>query len=143
MEMLARELSMSIGFPLQPDPLDAIFLTYKNGVQVQIEFNSAKQHLVIASDLGPIGKGRYQNTLFKQALKFNGQPLPQEGTLAYSRKKEALILQHFIPIEELKEGKVAEFLPLFTEKAFAWKEALQRGEVPPLAKKSQQKMFGL
>lgn len=131
---LLQELAQALHLPsLQPDANNSCILKFKGEVIVQIEIDRSNQSLVIGSDLGSIPAGRYRENIFTEALKANGMPLPRYGIFAYSKQSDHLVIFDALPIRDLTGTKVADFLPLFVQKARIWKTALERGDIPPLA----------
>ena len=65
-------------------------------------------------------------------------------TNAFSEKNDTLILFQFISLAYLNGEKLFNFIQLYLKHAVAWKEALERAELPPIEEEfSQERMFGL
>ena len=54
----------------------------------------------------------------------------RHGVFAYSKQTDHLILFEMFNLRELTGAKVAEFIPLFLQKAKLWKEALEKSDIP-------------
>lgn len=131
-EIIVEELGQALELELTPDPMGAVAIKFKNGVRIQMEVNDREQHFIMLADLGHLPPGPYQQQITRQALKANGLPFPHHGEFAYSKKKEELVIFTTLPMDNLNGAHVADTLFPFAEKAATWKEALERGEVPPV-----------
>lgn len=127
---LLQELGRALQIDLRPDANNSCLIRFGKDLRVQIELDPTGQVVVVGTELGTVPPGRYRENLFTEALKSNGLPAPRYGIFAYSRKTDHLILYEKMQIRDLTGNKIADFLPLFMEKAKIWKEALTRGEVP-------------
>lgn len=133
---------------LHTDKNESCQIVYKNGFEVQLELDPAGEFLCVGTRLGVIPKGRYRQTLFKEALKANGLPPPRYGTFALSEKNNMLILFEYLWAKELNGEKLSAFLTHFHGKALVWKEAISRGDLPQLSQLASKGvrpkgMFGL
>lgn len=132
-ETLLQELGRTeiISIPtLHADSNNSCLIRFKGGLEVQIELNEQEHKLIICSDLGYASIGKYREDVFREALKANGMPYPRWGDFAYSRKADHLILFHRLELKDLTGERIADFLTHFLEKAFYWREALLRNDVP-------------
>lgn len=131
---LLQELAQALNISkLQADANNSCLIKFKGGIRIQIEPDREEKFLIIGADLGEIPTGRYRENLFTEALKANGLPRPRYGFFAYSKPKDHLVLTEFLPMQDLRGDKIADFLPLFIEKVKLWKESIYRGEIPPSA----------
>ncbi|MGA8163486.1 MAG: CesT family type III secretion system chaperone [Waddliaceae bacterium] len=115
---------------LHHDDNNTCLIKFQTGLEVQIEPFEKGDFLLICSDLGHVAPGRYREDVFREALKANGLPYPQYGTFAYSEQSDHLLLFGLLSFKELNGEKIASFLYPFMEKAVAWKEQINGGEVP-------------
>lgn len=133
-DSLLEELGRAINISnLHADRNNSCLIHFPNNLKIQIELDKKGDSLIIGADLGALYPGKYKENILRAALKTNNQPPPLHGVLAFSTKKECLVLFELLPLRELSGDKIAEALPLFSEKALKWKEALARGEVPVVA----------
>lgn len=135
-ETLLQELGRTEVIPIQdlhPDRNNSCLIRLKGGLEIQIELDGRQERLIIGCDLGAVSTGRYREEVFREALKANGLPYPRWGDFAYSQKSDHLILFQKMHTRDLTGEKVADFLTHFLEKAFQWRDALQRNEVPVVA----------
>jgi hypothetical protein len=133
---------------LHTDKNESCQIVYKNGFEVQLELDPTGEFLCVGTRLGVIPKGRYRQTLFREALKANGLPPPRYGTFALSEKNNMLILFEYLWAKELNGEKLSAFLTQFHGKALLWKDAISRGDVPQLSQLASKGarpkgMFGL
>lgn len=147
---IIEELTKAALFPLQQlrvNEYNLCVIPLPDGHSVQLELDPREESLVIATVLGTVTAGTYRNHLFKEALKYNGQPPPRVGTLAFSTKTDHLLLYDKRHLRELNGGALAEHLPPFLEKAAIWREAIGTGIVPTVAQapsfNSIGQLFGL
>lgn len=147
-ESLLNEFGKVVNMELHTDANNACLIKLPNdGPGIQLELDKTGNFLVMVSNIGFIPPGRYRETLFKEALRLNNQPHPRNGTFAYSKKADQLVLMEQIPIKDINGEKIASVYTPFSEKAALWKEAITHGEVPSTASGSYRKagtgMFGL
>ncbi len=147
-ESIMNEFGKVIGLDLHPDKNQACLIQLPNdGPAIQIELDKTGNFVVLVSNIGFIPPGRYRETVFKEALRVNNQPHPRNGTFAYSKKADQLVLLEQIPVKDINGEKLASVYTPFTEKAAQWKEAITHGEVPQgttgSTRRSGTGMFGL
>lgn len=132
-ESILQELGKTEVIPikdLHPDSNNSCLIRLKGGLEIQIELDKKQENLIIGSDIGTVSPGRYREDVFREALKANGLPYPRWGDFAYSQKSDHLVLFHTLHTKDLTGEKVADFLVHFLEKAFQWRDSIQRGDVP-------------
>lgn len=128
---LLEELGRALQLPgLRPDANNTCLIRFKGDFYVQLEMDRTGQYLIIGSDLGAVQAGKYRENLLHEALKANGMPYPRNGTLAFSKQADHLILFEMLNIKELNGAKIMERLNPFMEKAKIWKDAISKGNVP-------------
>ena len=71
-------------------------------------------------------------------MRVNGLSKTQRGVLAFSEKREILVLFEFLYLATLTGEKLWHFVQLFHQHAIAWKDAITRGDVPQLQEMNQQ-----
>ncbi len=145
LEELGKTLNIA---NLHPDSNDSCLIRMKNGIRLQLEMDSKGESLILAVDLGEVPLGRYRTDLFKEALKTNNGPLPLSGILAYSTKKNHLILFEKFSSNAIKASVVAAKIPSLLRKAAIWTESIKQGAMPPPEYQAQspgpsQNIFGL
>lgn len=132
-ESILQELGELIKIKdLKPDSNNSCVIKFKNGLEIQIEPDAKGEFLIIGSVLGTVHAGRFRESIFKEALRANGMPYPVYGFFSYSTKTNNLLLSDKIHFKDLNGTKVYEFIQPFSEKAFNWKESINRGEIPSL-----------
>lgn len=116
------------------------------GLEVQIELNSYGL-LLIGCKLGPL-IGRYQDAIFKEALKANELTPPSSGVFGFSQKSKNLILFILIDPKTLKPEMVSVLMDPFIAKAKLWADAIAQGIIPSASpdgkgKEKSDNVFGL
>lgn len=147
-DSLLEELGRAIETAdLAPDQNNSCLLKMPTGVMIQLEVDDTGDNIIIGSDLGEVPVGRYREDVLREALKTNGMPPPRNGTLAFSKDSEHLILFKTLSMKDLTGNKIADALNPLAEKALFWKLALENEEVPlvSIMKTSRRTpgMFGL
>lgn len=119
-------------------------INYKKEILLQLEYEDAKERILVATFLCDVSPGAYREMLFKAALKSNGS-YPRYGTLAYSDRNNKLTLFDYIYAIELSGEKFAQYLEKFIKKAHEWKEAVEKSGPLPVTLDEPKKgsMFGL
>ncbi len=129
-EAVLQELGDAIGIPLKPGKMDGCLVRYPEGLEVQIQMNTKRNHILLYADLGAVPPGRYREDLLREALRANGKPYPRKGVLAFTDAKDHLIIYLSRSMTELTGEKIAYIYKPFVEKAQKWQDALTRGEIP-------------
>lgn len=128
---ILKDLEKSIKIDdLHSDKNESCQIRFENGLEVQLELDPSGEFLCVGTKLGEVPGGRYRQTLFKEALRANGQPPPRYGTFAFSQKTNSLVFFEYLWAKELNGEKLSSFLTQFRTKAQIWKEAIARGDVP-------------
>ncbi len=127
LEELGEELKIK---DLHPDANQSCLIKFPTGIDIQIEPDKEGKFLIAAIKFETLPKGRYRETIFKEALKANGMPYPRYGTFAFIRKTEQLMLFETYYLQDLTGQKLFEQLKPFSEKGLSWKNSLSRGEIP-------------
>lgn len=130
-EELLKELSPLIGTDLVPDKLSTCLLVFENSAKIQLELDRSGDNLLIGSSLGEVPPGKYREQLLIEALKSN--KAPHHGILAFSLKKQTLILFLKLPFDGVGATNLFTLLQEMSKKAEIWQTALQRGALPPQA----------
>ena len=132
-EDLIHELSKMMGIPLHVDNHQSCLISFLDvGVAVQIDLDTHADRILLGTQLGRLTPGIYRERLFMEAMRSNGTAKTLKGILAFSEKNDTLILFQFLNIAWVSGDKLYAFLQLFKEQAMLWKEALERGEIPPI-----------
>lgn len=130
-ESILQDIGKAMNIPdIHADANNSCLIAFDTGIEVQIEPFERDDFLLIVCNLGEVPPGRYREDVFREALKSNGLPHPRYGTFAYSKQSDHLLLFGLISFREINGEKVASFIYPFMEKAAAWKQALERGDVP-------------
>lgn len=130
-EDILRALSQQLEIRLQPDKNDLCVLRINNKLHLQMEFNSLKNRLLLASLIIEIPPGKFREEVLKKALQHNDR-YPRIGSFAYASKKNALMLFHYIYLEpnqtiEMILDTIAEFVKLADD----WGSAINGGRSSP------------
>lgn len=107
-------------------------INYKQEFFLQLEYEEAKERILIATFLTDVPPGAYRERLFKSALKSN-EMSSEYGILCYSDKNNKLTLFNYLSAIDLTGEKLAQYLEKFIKKAHEWKEAVERGGALPVA----------
>ncbi len=130
-DSLLKELGKALEIEdLHLDDTKTCLVKFPNGLEVYIEPYEKGEDMLIMCQLGQVPPGRYREDMFREALKANGMYYPRYGTFAYSDQSDRLVLFDLLPLTDLTGDKIATFLVPFMEKAFTWKETIEKGEVP-------------
>lgn len=129
-ESLLQELGQVLGLELTPDKNNSCLVKLKGGLEVQFELNPTGDRFLMGTNLGSAPPGRYRDALFREALKTNGMPPPRPGVLAFSPKADCLVLFRWLPAREINGERIAFLLGPFAERAMAWRQAIQHGDIP-------------
>jgi len=114
---------------MKPDKNNSCLLNIKDKLKVQLELDTNNQSvLIIASVLGELSPGKFREDILLSALKANAKPYPRIGNFAYSTKLNSLVLSSSLNIDHFKAENVLAVLTPFFHKAYAWKDAIDRGE---------------
>ncbi|PJD97635.1 MAG: Tir chaperone family protein [Parachlamydia sp.] len=133
-DSLLADLGKILKIPnLHVDSNHACLIKFKEGVSIQLERAEKGEGLVMGCIIGNIPPGKYRENFFREALKANGLPEPRIGTFAYSKRADTLILYAILPLQDLDGEKIAAVLLPFKEKAIAWKDAIDRGNMPTIS----------
>ena len=146
-EALLQELGHSLGdVKLLPDQNNSCLIQFPNDqISIQVEVDRSAQFLLLGCKLGTVSGGKYQENLFREALKANALPPPLHGILGFSDKSRNIILFEKLTLKDLNGEKIAAEITPFVDKAKVWSEALKHNDVPIIqgASHSGGGMFGL
>lgn len=132
-ETLIHELGGQMGAILHPDSHQSCLIHFTRfNINVQIDLDSSGDQILIGCELGDVPLGAFRERVFLQALRVNGLTDGPRGTLAFSEKKNQLILFYYLSLSTTSGVKLYNFLKIFTEHAQAWRVALERGELPTI-----------
>ena len=135
-EDLIKELGQKLGRTLLPDANQSCRLKVRENLYVQIDLDASGDKILIGSILGTLMQGSYRNAILKQALCVNGTSATPRGILAYSERKDALVLFQFLELAYTNSETLFQFLRIFIAHARVWQEALAAGEIPQLEKEA-------
>lgn len=131
--LLLHELGKELHIPdLQPDENNTCLLRILGKIDVQMEFDKDRDYLLIGTDFGELPPGRYSEDIIEIALKTNHLPPPLYGIFGFSKKNNHFAMYDRLWLKELNGAKLAQFLDSFAQKAKIWKEAIEKGQLPPL-----------
>lgn len=132
---------------LHPDSNNSCLIKLPNGLEIQLEPDSRSEFLIIGTTIGSVPQGRYRESIFREALKANGMPLPRYGIFSFSKKSDKLVLFDRLHLKDLSGLKIFDFIKPFAEKAFSWKGSIAQGEIPSIigtySSTSHAGMFGM
>lgn len=132
-EDLLNQLGEKLGgIPLRPDNKQCCKIEIGTQFYVQLDLTTRADRILLGSTLGTLAQGRYRDQVFLKALYVNTAATTPKGVLAFSKKTDSLILFQFLNIADLNVDKLFAAFTTFSEHAFAWKEALSRGELPEI-----------
>jgi hypothetical protein len=138
-------LGQQLGLPLHPDKMGACRLNVRNLFSIQLEYEPARERILIASFLCDIPPGKLRENILRDALKANF-PYPELGSFGYSERNNKLSLFFYLSLHGLTGVKLAALLSTFIEKATKWKQAVELGQTGTLVltgSSSEIKPFGL
>jgi len=146
-ENLIKELSDYLGIIITPDHRQSCLLRFpEHDIALQIDLDTNADQILIGCEIGNVPPGIYRERIFRTALRTNALTNTRIGTLAYSERKQTLILFKFLILNALTGEILYQHLQDFVEHATIWKESLKNGMVPLLeesASSSGSGMFGL
>jgi hypothetical protein len=129
-EELIKELGKVMDLQLLADQHESCRLEFTKDLAVQIDLTPNADHILLGSDLGSIHPGAYRDKILKQALLMNGQIKIPKGVLAFSQKKDSLVLFQFLPLANLNGEKLYRILQHFIDHGNLWVTALKQGDLP-------------
>lgn len=145
LDNLLKQFEPYFKCPLKADENQCCAIRLSNGVELQIELNRYGM-ILIGCQLGQI-IGRYQDLLFKEALKANNLQHPSTGILGYSRKTSQLIIFKIVDPLSIKTDAINKIFDPFLVKAKLWHEAIKNNQLPIFSEgkktASTAKIFGL
>jgi len=130
-EGLLKELSLDLSISLHAEDGSACSLKIDDKLLVAMQIDKTEEFLLIGSFLTELPPGIFRENIFLQTLKANSQ-IPKIGNFAFNEKNSALVLFERFPIVSLKGEELKDVLAQFTEKAIAWKEAIESDNIAPL-----------
>lgn len=143
-EDLIRGLGEMIGVSLHVDSHQACLIDFPNdGVQTQIDLDAQGDRILIGSELGNLGPGTYRESVFKRAMRVNSLPRIAQGYLAYSDRKDSLILFQHLMLSSLTPEKLHNYLSRFVNHARLWKESLAVNDLPRIEEAPQSGSSGM
>ena len=145
-DYILKELSAHIGTPLEQDETGACRIQADQELIFHLEMDQQTRLFLIFTELNQVPPGKFRDDVCKSALIENGKPEPRNGDLAFSTVSDKLVLFKFIAIENINFEWFLNFFTLFCEKAFEWKEGVERGALPTLPEVvggDAAEMFGL
>lgn len=83
---LLMELGKSLGLELTPDEHDSCLIPSPDGLKIQMEMDPHEENFLICTEVSKVPLGRFREDVFREALKYNGSPLPRIGDLCLQRK---------------------------------------------------------
>lgn len=131
-DSLLQELGTSLNIKgLGLDDKNTCLIRFPSNLEVYIEPSSrSNDEVLLYTKIGQLPLSRYREEVLREALKANGFPYPRYGTFAFSENNEQLVLFQYFPLKNLTGERLADFLNIFMKRALAWKEQLDRNEVP-------------
>lgn len=145
-DSLLKEFESFFACALVPDSNHSCLIIHESGVELQIEMDRSGM-ILIGSRIGAPPLGRYRENLIQHVLKANEAGPLSSGIFGFSHASSQLIIFIKIHPSSLNQHLVTTLLPPFLAKAKTWKEAIEKGELPPVSFASSSKassgLFGL
>ncbi|MCH9609453.1 MAG: hypothetical protein S4CHLAM45_09730 [Chlamydiales bacterium] len=144
-EDLIQDLGKEMGISLKSSSKQSCCLNIKEGqFDVYIDLDHTGEQILLGAYLGDVPPGSYRTQIFEAALKANGVATSPRGTLAFSEKKNKLVLFQTFPITHLNPQKLHAYLNLFLTHAKVWVASLESQIVPEIeTEQSQPKSSGM
>ena len=141
---LLKALGQHLGVTLQPDKRGACRLNVQDVAHIQLEYEPAKEQLLIISFVCEVPPGKLRENIFRDALKAN-HPYSLDGVFGYSERNNQLCLFLYKSIHGLTAEKLSGVLNGFMEKVNKWKDAVGVGQTATLVPMAsgKEKPFGL
>jgi hypothetical protein len=131
-EEMIQEMGRILNVPLHAEKNRLCKLNINDVLHIQIEFDEAKERILIACFVCDLPPGKFRENVLKEALKANNQ-FPSLGTLAYSEKNNKLALFTHFPIATINANKLSEELMKFIDKTDQWRMAVETGQLASVA----------
>jgi hypothetical protein len=146
-EILIKELGNKLGTSLSPDQRQSCLLNFSElELAVQIDLDTNADQILLGCELGILPPGSYREQMFRKALRTNAFTEIRLGILAYSEKKNALVLFKFLPLESINADQLFQKLQDFIEHVLVWRDSLKQGTLPTIEEEqppSKSGMYGL
>lgn len=137
-EELISQLGELIGIPLKADERQACVIDFPmDQVSVQIDLDTQGDRLLVGCDLGALQPGSHRELALKRGLRVNALPRVPRGIVAFSERKDCLILFQYLPLAQTTPEALFEFLKHFVNHARLWVEALSQGDIPRIEQQPQ------
>lgn len=138
------DLATQMGIELHPDQNRICQINYQDELHIQIQYDEAKEHILLAAFLCEVPPGKYREKLLRAGLVYNTE-YPRTGTLAYSEKNNQLTLFENIPAANIHGDDLLQHLQSFIEKGLTWKNAVEKGQPLPIktSKSDGPSIFGM
>ncbi len=149
LDILLKDLGELLKTDLKVDNHHTCLVLIDKKLPIHLELHTNGEHLLIGCCLMELPPGKIRENILREAMKSNGLPQPQNGTLGYSTKTRHLILFSKLKMETQTGEGLYQYLLPFIQKAYLWKEALERNQTPPLGQEGPSQssdgkgMFGL
>lgn len=124
------DLGKEMNTDLYPDQHRLCQLNWQDQLHIQLEYEEAKERLLIGTFLCDVPPGKFREKIFREALKSNAA-FPRIGTLAYSDRNNKLTLFEYVYADNLRSDKLFQLLQQFINKAHQWKEAIEKNRPLP------------
>lgn len=125
------KLSHLTGLKLYPDKNNACKLVITDDISIQLETDLAQERLLIGCLICEIPPGVFREDVLKHALAENYQAFPLFGTLCYVDKLNFLALYDYIPLKNLQENYLIDYITVFADKASSWKNSILNNRPGP------------
>ena len=130
-EQIIWDLGEAIKIPLYVDKNQACNLLLDEHLEIQMQMDRDETHLFLCAFVANVPPGRFREDVLRDTLKANGEPHPH-GAFAFYEKKNLLVLQQFISIEQLNGEPLVTRLEAFIQEAEEWHQAIKSGSTAPL-----------
>lgn len=137
-QQLLYDLSDLLQVTLYAEHNEKCRISINEELEIQLEYNSAKEQILIGCLCCEIPPGKFRENTLKEALKANGQ-FPRIGTYGYCAKSNKLALFHYLSIQHLTSEKFADLLAQFIDRAEVTKNGITKGNLTALSEVSSNK----
>jgi len=127
---IVLELGEQLSFPLQPDSEGRCSILIEEAVHIQIEYQGETNRILVIATLSELVPGPLRGQIVTRALIDNGGSDYHAGHFAYSRQANQLVLQQYIPMQDLDGKRLYGLLELFAVKAWQWHQGCKSGNLP-------------
>ena len=127
-QQLLYDLGTLLELPLYAEQNQKCCLNINEALDVQLEYDTSKERVLIASLCCEVPPGRFRENILKESLKANGI-FPRIGTYGYVEQKNKLALFEYVSLQNLPSEKFADILAKFIDRIERTKKAVDSGNL--------------